>query len=89
MKQIKLFLNKNGYIQELVNKTTKLYLKNLDRTKTIGPEICIVTLKVPFIYKTLELLKIDIKHLMRITYYAVNSRIVFTTIDTRWLRSSI
>ena len=33
MKQIKLFLHKNGYPQELVNKTTKLHLKNLDRTK--------------------------------------------------------
>ena len=38
MKQIKLFLNKKGYPQELVNKTTKLHLKNLDRIKTIGPE---------------------------------------------------
>ena len=40
MKQIKLILNKNGYPQELVNKTIKLHLKNLDRIKTIGPEKC-------------------------------------------------
>ena len=38
MKQIKLLLNKNGYQQELVNKTTKLHLKNLDRIKTVGPD---------------------------------------------------
>ena len=38
--QIKLILNKNGYPQELVNKTIKLHLKNLDRIKTIGPEKC-------------------------------------------------
>ena len=52
MKKIKLLLNKNGYPQELVKKTIKLHLKNLDRKKTIGPEKCIVTLKVAFIIKT-------------------------------------
>ena len=79
MKQIKLFLNKNRYPQELVNKTTKLHLKNLDRIKTIGPEKCIVTLKVPFINKSSEILEKKIKHLIRNTYYAANPRIVFTT----------
>ena len=43
MKQIKLLPNKNGLTQELVNKTIKLHLKNLDRIKTIGPEICIIS----------------------------------------------
>ena len=57
MKQIKLFLNKNGYPQELVNKTTKLYLKNLDRINTKEPEKCIVTLKVTFIIKTSKMLE--------------------------------
>ena len=62
MKQIKLLLNKNGHPQELVNKTIKLHLTNLDRIKTIGPEKCIVTLKVPFIIKSSEILEKIIKH---------------------------
>ena len=49
IKQIKLFLNKNGYPQELISKTIHLHLYSLDRIKTIRPENCIVTLKVPFI----------------------------------------
>ena len=79
MKKIKLLFNKNGNQQELVNKTIKLHLKNLDRIKTIGPEKCIVTLKVPFINKSSEILEKKIKHLMRNMYYAANPRIVFTT----------
>ena len=79
MKQIKLLLIKNGYPQELVNKTIQLHLKNLDKIKTIGPEKCIVTLKVPFINKSSEILEKKIKHLIRNTYYAANPRIVFTS----------
>ena len=52
MKEIILLLNKNSYPQELVNKTIKLHLKNLDRIKATGPEKCIITLKVPFINKS-------------------------------------
>ena len=52
MKKIKLLFNKNGNQQELVNKTIKLHLKNLDRIKATGPEKCIITLKVPFINKS-------------------------------------
>ena len=55
MKQIKL-LKKNGYPEELVNKTTKLYEKfgqNIENR--IGK--CIVTLKVPFINKSSEILE--------------------------------
>ena len=79
MKQIKLLSNKNGYPQELVNKTTKLHLKNLDKLKTIGPEKFIVTLKVQFIIKSSEILENKIKQLIRNTYYAANPRIVYTT----------
>ena len=79
MKQIKLFSNKNRYPQELVNKTTKIHLKNADRIKTIGLEKCIVTLKVPFIIKSSEILENKIKQLIRNTYYAANPRIVYTT----------
>ena len=57
MKQIKLLLNKNGYQQELVNKTIQLHLKNLDRIKTIGQKKCIVTLKVRFIIKSSDIRK--------------------------------
>ena len=79
IKQIKLLLNKNGYPQELVNKTIQLHLKNLDKIKTIGPEKFTVTLKVPFINKSSEILENKIKHLIRNTYYAANPRIVFTS----------
>ena len=79
MKQIKLLLNKNRYPQELVNKTIQLHLKNLDIIKTIGLENCIVTLKVPFFNKTLEILETKIRHLIRNTYYVANPRIFFTT----------
>ena len=58
---------------------TKLYLKNLDRIKTIGPEKRIVTLKVPFINKSSEILEKCIKHLIRNMCYAANPRIFFST----------
>ena len=51
----------------------------MDRIKTIGPEKCIVTLKVPFINKSSEILEKKMKHLIRNTYYAANPRIVFTS----------
>ena len=76
IKHFKLF-NKNGYPQELVNKTTKLHMKNLDRIKTIGPEKCKVTLRVQFINKSTEM--IEKIHLIRNMYYAANLRIVFTS----------
>ena len=79
MKQIKLTLNKNGYPQELVNKSIYLHLKNLNKTKTIGPNKCIATLKVPFINRGSETLEKKIKHLIRNMYYAASPRIVFTS----------
>ena len=54
-------------------------MKNLDRIKTIGPENCTVTLKVPFINKSSEILKKKFKLLIRNTYYAANPKTVFTT----------
>ena len=79
IKQIKTLLNKNGYPQELVNKTIHLHVKNLDRIKTIGPEKCVVTLKIPFINKSSEMLEKKIRQLVRNTYYAAKPRIVFTS----------
>ena len=49
--QIKLLLNKNDYSQELVNKTITTHLKNLHKRKVLGPEKCVITLKLPFINK--------------------------------------
>ena len=55
-------------------------MKNLDKIKTIGPEKFTVTLKVPFINKSSEILEKKINYLIRNTYYAANpSRIVFTS----------
>ena len=51
----------------------------MDKIKTIGPEKCIVTLKVPFINISSEILEKKNKHLIRNTYYAANLRIVFTS----------
>ena len=79
IKQIKTLLNKNGYPQELVNKTIHLHVKNLDRIKTIGPEKCVVMLKIPFINKSSEMLEKKIRQLVRNTYYAAKPRIVFTS----------
>ena len=54
-------------------------MKNLDKIQTIGPVKCTVTLKVPFINKSSEILEKKIKHLIRNTYYAANPRVVFTS----------
>ena len=54
-------------------------MKNLDKKKTLGPENCMVTLKVSFINKSSEILEKKIKHLIRNTYYAANPRIVCTS----------
>ena len=53
---------KKGYPQELVIKTIQLHLKSLDRIKTIGPEKCTITLKVPLINKSSEILEKKTKH---------------------------
>ena len=55
IKHNKLLLNKNRQLQEFVNKTNQLRLKNLNRLKTTGLEKCKVTLKVPFINKSSEI----------------------------------
>ena len=43
--QIKVLLNKNGYPQEFINKT----INSLNKSKVLGPEKCVMTLKLPFI----------------------------------------
>ena len=72
-------VKKNGYPQELVKKTVHLHLKNLKRIKTLGPKKCVVTLKIPFINKSSEMLEKKIRQLIRNTYYAAYPRIVFTS----------
>ena len=76
--QIKVLLNKNGYPQELVNRTITNHLKNLNKTKLIGPQKCIVTLKLPFIKNVVAFEK-NIKHIVRSSYFAAKPRIIFTS----------
>ena len=54
-------------------------MKILDKIKTVGPEKCTVSLKVPFINKSSEILEKKIKHFIRNTYYAANPRVTFTS----------
>ena len=37
------------YSKELVNKTINLHLDNSDKIKTLRPEKCVVTLKLPIL----------------------------------------
>ena len=50
----------------------------MDRINTIGPKKCVVTLKIPFINKSSEMLE-KIRKFIRNTYYAAKPRIVFTS----------
>ena len=75
-------LNQNWPLSLLVRVliiNTINFWKNLDKIQTIGPVKCTVTLKVPFINKSSEILEKKIKHLIRNTYYAANPRVVFTS----------
>ena len=51
----------------------------MDKIKTLGLEKCVVTLKLPFINKSPEMLENKIRQLIRNTFYAANPRIVFTS----------
>ena len=79
--QIKLLLNKNGYPQELVNKTISIHLINLNKSKLIGPRRCVVTLKLPFVNKNSIAVEKNIKQLIRGAYFAARPRIIFTSMS--------
>ena len=79
LNNIKLLLNKNGYPQQLVNKTISLHLKSLDKTNTFEPEKYVVTLKLPFLNKSSEMIEKKVKQLIKTTYFAASPRIIFTT----------
>ena len=49
------------------------------KSKTFGPEKCVVTLKLPFISKNSEMVKKKYKQLIKTTYFAANPRNIFTT----------
>ena len=66
--QIKLILSKNGYPQELLNKTINLHHKSLDKIKTVGPEKCSVTLLVPYVNKKAGILEKNIKQVICSSY---------------------
>ena len=75
--QIKLILNKNGYPQELSNKTINLHLKSLDKTKTAGPEKCSITLLLPHIEKNSRIIEKNINQLLSKSYHSAKPKVVF------------
>ena len=56
--------------------TKYLHLKVLNIRKTLGPEKCVVTLKLTFIN---EILEKKVNQLIRTTYYVEILRIIFTS----------
>ena len=67
-------------IQHLVKKQSIYFWKYLNKRKTLGPEKCVVTLKLPLINKNSEVLETKINLMVSKTYYATNPRtIVFTS----------
>ena len=77
--QIKLLLDKNGYPQELVNKTISNHIKNLNKRKLLGPQKCELTLKLPFINSNSIAFEKNIKQIIRNSYFASKPRIIFTS----------
>ena len=75
--QIKLILNKNGYPQELSNKTINLHLKSLDKTKTAGSEKCSITLLLPHIEKNSRIIEKNINQLLSKSYHSAKPKVVF------------
>ena len=76
---IKLLLNKNGYPQEMVNKTISNHTKNLNKRKLFGPQKCVITLKLPFINRNSIAFEKNIKQIIRSSYFAAKPRIIFTS----------
>ena len=48
--------------QQLLINTVNLHLQSFDKRKTLGPEKCLVTLKLPFINKSSEMLEYKLNH---------------------------
>ena len=57
LNQIKLILNKNGYLQQLVNEIINLHLKSLNKIKPAGPEKCSITLLLPYVNKNSRIIE--------------------------------
>ena len=79
IKKVKLILNKNGYPQELVNKTIELHLKSLNKTKPFGPEKCVITLLLPYINKNSRIIEKNINQLISKSYHSAKPRVIFTS----------
>ena len=60
-----------------LTKEKNLQLKNLDKRKTVEPKKCVVTLKLPFINISSEVMEKKIRQLIKTTYYAANPGNVF------------
>ena len=69
-----MILNKNGYQEELVNKTINLRLKSLNKIKAAGPEKCSNTLLLPYDNKT-RIIERNINQLLGKSYYPENQEL--------------
>ena len=78
LSQIKLLLNKNGYPQELVNKTIANHIKNFNKRKLLGFQKCKITLKLPFVNMNSIDFEKNIKQINRSSCFPANPRITFT-----------
>ena len=76
---IKTLLYKNGYPPELVSRVIKSHLNGLKKDKEIGPEKCVITLKIPYINKRSVYLEKNIKQLIGTTFFAAKPRVIFTS----------
>ena len=71
-------LYRNGYLPELVSRTTKFHLNSLKTNKYIEPENFLITLKIPYINKRSVYLE-NIKQLISSTFSAAKPKVVFTS----------
>ena len=72
-----MILNKNGYPQELVNKTINLQLKSLNKIKPAGPEKRSITLLLPYVNKNSRTIERIINQLINKFYYSAKPRVIF------------
>ena len=74
-----MILNKNGYPQELVNKTINLHLNSLNKIKPVGPEKCLIPLVLPYVNKNSGVLEREICKLVSRTYHSAKPILIFTS----------
>ena len=67
----------NGYPEQLIRKTMKYHRESLSRPKLIGPEKCVVHIKLPFLGTESNRLEKELKVITRNCYHAVEPRVIF------------